>query len=153
MPNFLCAIRVRCVCGRQVQRERASRARYALQPDFAAQKRRDFTADRQTEAGSAVLAAGGAVGLLECLEYDSVLLGRDSDSSIANSECDDTVRLNEDRMIRSPAFGGDAHFDRHTAALSELERIRQQILQYLLQPALIGVNALRDRDVLRNVER
>ena len=44
------------VIHRQIERERAALPRRAGQPDFAAQQRRQLTADRQTKTGAAVLA-------------------------------------------------------------------------------------------------
>ena len=67
---------------RQVQRERAALARRADQPDLAAQQARQLAADRQAEARAAVLAAGAAVGLLERLEDDLLLVRRDADAGI-----------------------------------------------------------------------
>ena len=60
---------------RQEQRERAALADRAGQLDLAAEQLGDFTADRQAEAGAAVLAAGRAVRLLERFEDDLVLVG------------------------------------------------------------------------------
>jgi hypothetical protein len=59
---------------RQVQREGAALARRAGQADLAAQQLGQLAADRQAQAGAAVLAAGGAVGLLEGLEDDLLLV-------------------------------------------------------------------------------
>src|SRR5687767_15768132 len=54
----------------QVERERAAAAERAAQPDLAAEQLGDFAADRQTETGAAVLAAGRAIRLLEGFEDD-----------------------------------------------------------------------------------
>ena len=48
----------------------------ARQPDLAAQQPRQLAADRQAQAGAAVLAAGRAVRLLERLEDDLLLVRR-----------------------------------------------------------------------------
>ena len=53
------------------------------------------------------LRRGRSVGLLERLEDDPVLIGRDSDSGIANRECDDRLGIAEDLVIRIPARFGD----------------------------------------------
>ena len=69
---------------RQVQRERAALARRADQPDLAAEQRRQLAADGEAETGAAVLAAGAGVGLLERLEDQPLLLGRDADAGVAD---------------------------------------------------------------------
>ena len=48
-----------------------------------------LAADRQAQAGAAVLAAGARVGLLERLEDDLLLLGRDADAGVGHLERDD----------------------------------------------------------------
>ena len=71
---------------RQVQRERAAPARGRRQPDFAAEQPRQLAADRQAQAGAAVLAAGRAVRLLERLEDDLLLVGGDADAGVGHRE-------------------------------------------------------------------
>ena len=56
------------------------------QADLAAQQPRQFAADRQAQAGAAVLAAGAAVGLLERLEDDLLLVRRDADAGVGDGE-------------------------------------------------------------------
>src|SRR6202030_2093789 len=82
---------------RQVQRERAARARCAPHMDLTAEQARELPADRQAEAGSAVLAARAGVGLLERLEYDSLLLRRDADPGIGDLGRNDTRGPSERR--------------------------------------------------------
>ena len=48
----------------------------ALDVDLAAEQARDLAADREAQAGAAVLAAGRAVGLLERLEDQLLLVAR-----------------------------------------------------------------------------
>src|SRR5207253_11359891 len=50
---------------RQIKRKGAAHAGRTAQMDFAAEEVRQLAADRETEAGSAVLAAGACIGLLE----------------------------------------------------------------------------------------
>ena len=71
------------VCLRQIQGERAAVARAALEHELAAEQPGELAADRETEAGAAVLAAGAAVGLLERLEDDLLLVRRDADAGVA----------------------------------------------------------------------
>ena len=73
---------------RQVQRERAALPGRADQPDLAAEQRRQLAADREAEAGAAVLAAGAGVGLLERLEDQLLLLRRDADAGVGDLERD-----------------------------------------------------------------
>ena len=54
--------------------------------DLAAEQAGDLAADRQAEAGAAVLAAGAAVGLLEGLEDDLLLVGGNADAGVADRE-------------------------------------------------------------------
>ena len=55
----------------------------ADQPDLAAEQPGDFAADRQAQARAAVLAAGAAVGLLERLEDDLLLVRGNADAGVA----------------------------------------------------------------------
>ena len=73
---------------RQVQRERAALARLAAEADLAAEQGRELAADREAEAGAAVLAARAGVGLLERLEDQLLLLGRDADAGVGDHERD-----------------------------------------------------------------
>ncbi len=54
----------------QVQRKCASLSGRAAELDLAAQQVGQFAADGESQSGSAVLAAGAGIGLLECLEDD-----------------------------------------------------------------------------------
>ena len=82
---------------RQIQRERAAHAGRALQADFAAQQARQFAADGKAQAGAAVLAAGGAVGLLEGFEDDPLLVLRNADAGIGDRERDHRFHAIEHR--------------------------------------------------------
>ena len=66
----------------QVERERAPLARRADQADLAAQQPGDLAADRQAQPRAAVLPARAAVGLLERLEDDLLLVRRDADARV-----------------------------------------------------------------------
>src|SRR6185503_8674304 len=65
---------------RQHQREGAALAHAAREPELAAEQPGELAADRQAEAGAAVLAAGRAVGLLEGLEDQLLLVRRNADA-------------------------------------------------------------------------
>jgi hypothetical protein len=59
---------------RQEQGERAAFARGASQLNLSTQQAGQFTADCETKAGAAVLAARAGIRLLESLEDDSLLI-------------------------------------------------------------------------------
>src|SRR3569833_2943224 len=88
---------------RQIEGERAADAGRGAQLDFAAEQAREFAADGEAETGAAVFAAGGGVGLLERLEDDLLLLGRDADAAVRHLEGDYARRLPQHRMVRIPA--------------------------------------------------
>ncbi len=73
---------------RQVQRERRAAAGLARRMDLAPQQPCDLPADGQTEAGTAVLATGRPVRLLERLEDHQHLAGRDPDTGVGHREGD-----------------------------------------------------------------
>ncbi len=84
---------------------------------------RQVARDRQAQAGAAVAAAGGAVGLAEGLE-DDVAAGR------ARCRC----RSRAPRSAMRPS-GSGRHGQRDAAAVGELDRVGQQVLQDLLERA------------------
>ena len=124
---------------RQVQREHAALAGNAFQADLAAQQARDLAADGKAQSGAAVLAAGGSVGLLERLEDDLLLLRWNADAGILHRERHHVRGAVQHRMVRraSPPWRGPMR-SVTDAVLGELERIRKQILQHLLQPLQVG---------------
>ena len=90
------------VCGK-IERERAAHAGRADQPDLAAEQPGDFAADRQAQARAAVLAARAAVGLLERLEDDLLLVRRNADAGVASPRTPITASARVERC-RCPAF-------------------------------------------------
>ena len=129
------------VCGRQVQREGAALARNARQLDFATEQRGQLTADRQAEAGAAVFAARPGIGLLERLEDQPLFLGCDADAGVDHLDREGLRHRPQDRMAGRPPCLDHGHAHRHLASRRELERVRQQVLENLLQPFRIA----RDR--------
>ena len=125
----------------------------AAQLDLAAEQVGKLAADRQAEAGAAVLAAGAGIGLLEGLEDDPLLLGRDADAGVRHLECDDRGRLREARMIRAPSAPGDSDAELDAAVLGELEGVGQQVLQHLLEALGVGDDAAVEMGVELDVER
>ena len=75
----------------------------AAQLNLATEQAGQFAADRQPQAGAAVFAAGAGVCLLEGLEDDALLFGRNADPGIGNLEGHDRGAAFEDRMIFAPA--------------------------------------------------
>ena len=138
---------------RQVERERAALAGRADQPDLAAEQRRQLAADREAEAGAAVLAAGAGVGLLERLEDQPLLLGRDADAGVGDLDRDRALHEPQNRMIRRPSGDHRLHPHRHLALRGELEGVRQQVLQNLLQALGVAGERARQRVVDVDVER
>src|SRR5262249_26590936 len=86
----------------------------------------------------AVLARRARVGLLERFEHDALLVRRDADAGVDDFERDDGRRVIEDRMSRRPAALDRARGELDAAALGELERVREQVLEDLLQTLRIG---------------
>src|SRR5687768_17131141 len=77
---------------RQIEDERASEPHLARQPDLAAKQTGDLAANRKAQPRPTVLAAGGAVRLLERLEDDAVFVGGDADARVADTECHNAPR-------------------------------------------------------------
>ena len=111
----------------------------ARQPDFAAQQRRQLAADGEAEARAAVLAARAGVGLMERLEDEPLFFGRDADAGVGHGEGDG-------RLARAAAPDGPATSRSatcrtviaHVALRRELERVRQEVLENLLQTLRVG---------------
>ena len=59
--------------------------------DLAAQQGGELPADREAEAGAAVFPARARVGLLERLEDQPLLLGRDADAGVADFDGDSAL--------------------------------------------------------------
>ena len=112
------------------QGEPAAPARCALDGDRAPQQARQFARDRQAEPGAAIAAIDRAVRLAEGFEDDLVLPLGDADARILDQEGD---------AIVDPCF----HRQRHATAVGELDRIRQQVLQDLLEALLVADHGRR----------
>ena len=117
----------------------------AVQADFAAEQVRQLAADRQSQAGAAVLAARAGVGLLERLEDDFLLVGRDADAGVASPRRPPpTAARLEDRVLGVQPMSSPRRRRPHRSVLGELERVGQQVLEHLQQP-LGSVTMLRVR--------
>ena len=128
---------------RQVKREHAAFARRAAQLNFAAEQAGEFAADRKTETRAAVFAARACVGLLERLEDDPLLFGGNSDTGVGNRERYDRRGAAEHRMVLAPAVFRDRDGEAHASLLGELERIREQVLEHLLEALGVRNEAAR----------
>ena len=138
----------------QVEREGAPLAERALDPDLAAEQPGDLPADRQAQAGAAVLAAGARVGLLERLEDDLQLVRRDADAGVAHRERDDRGppgRGPGGRRSSPPWPGRPAGST--LPVLGELEGVGQQVPQHLLQPLRVGGDGPRQAVGQLDLER
>ena len=91
-------LRRRRVHRREEEREGAALARRALGADLAAEQARDLAADREPEAGAAVAAARRAVGLLERLEDQPQLVGRDADAGVRRPRSTRRSRTRDRRL-------------------------------------------------------
>ena len=102
---------------------------------------RDLAADREAETRAAVLAARRAVGLLERLEDQLQLVLRDADAGVARPRTRSRPRRSSSVLAREPrALCAPCDRQRHAALLGELERVREQVLEHLLQALLVGVD-------------
>src|SRR5208283_3879217 len=112
-------------------------SRRAAEPNLTAEQAREFAADGESETGAAVLAAHAAVGLLERLENDLLLVGRNTDSGIADRERQHARRPIQVVIVRAPSAVNRLEAQRHLPALGELECVGEQIFDDLLQPLRI----------------
>ncbi|OEZ48764.1 hypothetical protein DUGA6_63190 [Duganella sp. HH105] len=93
--------------------------------------------DRQSQAGAAVLAGGGAVGLREGIENARARFAGDADAGIVHFETQaDGLRI----LVHH------GHLDRDLAAVGELDGVAQQVEDDLAQPVRIAADG--DRDIV-----
>src|SRR5215217_6002995 len=115
----------------------------AFHPQLAAEQTRDLAADRQAQARTAVLAAGGAVGLLEGLEDDPLLVLGDADAAVLDLEGQHLAGAVEVVVAAAPAVGDALDLQLHMALLGELEVVGEKVLDDLLQALVVGVHRPR----------
>jgi hypothetical protein len=72
---------------------------------------------------------GASIGLLERLEDDALLLERDADARVADREPHDAVGLAQHGVVLHPPLATSTSSD--AAALGELERVGQEVLEHL----------------------
>src|SRR5581483_3504238 len=101
----------------KIKGESAPLAGGAFDLDFSSEEPGDFTADRQPQPGPAVLAAGGAVGLLKRLEDQLLLVLRNADAGVNHREGDDMVGLIQHLAVEFDSFIGPLHLQDHLSLL------------------------------------
>ena len=138
---------------RQIEHERTALAGRAAQMNFAAEQARKLAADGEAEAGAAIFSAGAGVGLLEGLEDQLLLFNGNADAGVGDLEGDDGRRMAQDRMFGAPAAEGGRDAEANPAFGGELEGVRQQVLQHLLQALRVGDDAASEVGVDVDVER
>jgi hypothetical protein len=146
----------RALHDRQEQRERAAFTRRADEPNLAAEQLRQLAADRQPKSRAAVLARRRAVGLLERLENDLLLVGGNADARIGDGERDDMLGRGKVFVVERPAARRAPDAERHGALVRELERVRQQVFDDLLhaldvrehRARHVGIEVHLERDLL-----
>src|SRR6266511_3809610 len=133
---------------RQVQHERRALADRRGDRDGAAEQARQLAADGQAKAGTAVLAAGRAVRLLEGLEDQRQLVVGDSDAGVVDAERGDPPRPVQRRYAERGALRGDPDGELHGPGVGELDRVGDQVAQDLLQQILRNLvsNAVKFTD-------
>src|ERR1700722_8430855 len=129
------------VSERQIKCEAASLAWRAAQLNFAAQQTGQFAADGQPQSCSAVLAARAGIGLLESLEDNPLLVERDADAGIGDLKRDYGSCAAENGGAFAPSVVRNRDAKPNSPVLGKLERIRQQVLQHLLQTLGVGHQA------------
>src|SRR3546814_2695682 len=102
--------------------ERGAAPGLGLHPDAPAHQFDDALGNRQAQAGAAIQAGGGGVGLAEGLEQPALRLLRDADAGVADLEA---------QLVLGGGLAGPGHVDRDRAALGELHRVADQVAQHL----------------------
>ena len=113
-----------------------------VEGELAAEQIDQIAADREAEAGSAVLASGGAVSLRERLEDRRLQLLLDPDAGIADGQRDDRAGLAEALVagLQPPSW---RELQRHLAVVGELEGVREQVVEDLAQAVSVGDDRCR----------
>src|SRR5262249_40778313 len=85
-------------------------------------------------------------------KYDLLFVGGDSDPGIRDREGYHRIRLIEALQAECPTLLNRPDLQRDTALLGELDCVREQVLQDLLEPFLIGVYRCRQFRIYSNRE-
>ena len=76
----------------------------------------------------------------ERLEYRLLLLRKDADPSVRNSQCNHAPGSVEDFVLRVPTGGRGLSGERDPSLLGEFEGVAQQVVEDLLQALRVGWN-------------
>src|SRR5205085_2336814 len=136
----------------QIERKGAADIGRAAQLDLAAEQIGEFSADREAEARAAVFAVRAGISLLERFEDDALFLRRNADTGIGHLEHDDAGGAVQHRVVRAPAARSLINAELDPAMLGELEGVRQQVLEHLLQPLRVSVDAAVELGIELHVE-
>src|SRR5687767_3362320 len=94
---------------RQIECKATALINVADKPDLSAQQCRELSADGQPKTGAAIAAAGSSIGLVEGLENDSLLVGRDADTRVTDLKRDHSRAFFENRVFCAPARLSHSH--------------------------------------------
>src|SRR5690606_23749069 len=125
----------------------AAAPRPARDGQLAAEQPGDLAADGEAEAGAAIFAAGGAVGLLERLEDDALLVLGNAYAGILDDEGQHLPGAAQLRIAGTPAARRRLLPQAHMSPFVELEGVGKQVLDGLLRPLAVGVERARQRRV------
>ncbi len=120
--------------------------------DFAAEQICKLPADGKAEAGAAVFSAGACIRLLERLKDQLLFFRGNTYAGVGNLKGDNCWSLIQDRMLAAPAPDRRRDVQPHAALGGKLERVRQQVLQHLLQSLRIGDDTAAQIGIERDVE-
>src|SRR5204862_4784707 len=93
-----------------------------------------------------------AVGLLERLEDQLLLVLGNADTGIGNRDLDRAIDVAQDRVGRTPALGRQPDTKRDAALRGKFEGVGQKVEYDLLQPFLVGPDRRRQLGVELDVE-
>src|SRR5207249_8511308 len=112
----------------------------------------ELAADRQAEPGAAILAARARIGLLKRLEDDPLFFQRNANTRVAHLEGNDRSGRLQNRVFRAPAAPSDGYIEPDTAVFGELEGVRKQVLEHLLQALDVSNEAAAKRRIHLYIE-
>ena len=123
----------------------------ALQADLPAQELGQFAGDGQAQARAAVFAAGAAVGLPEGFENGALLFLGNADAHVLHGDADGLV-CGCDAFGQIHIGAWPENGEGHCALVRELEGVREQVAQDLLQSVRVREQAARQVHSLFDLE-
>ena len=124
---------------RQAKCERAALAEHALDQNITPMQECEPARERKTQPGALLAPAGSGVHLEELVEDLALILRRDPDSRVHHRDLDG----------RRLALSGHRH---RPILRRELDRVRDQVQQHLLQLSGVGDHVSRARDLGADVD-